>query len=753
MNEKYNWKFCTIGGATRVNISCGDDIKHLEELDQKLWTVLSCPVSGLEFDAKSLKYIDADGDGKIHVNDIINTSNWLTSVINNADLLLEKSSELKLSSFNAGNPEGAALLASAKQILANLGLEKDYISVADTEDSVAIFAKTALNGDGIITEQSTADEGLKQIIAQAVQTMGSKTDRSGLEGVDADLVNAFYDELVKYSQWKQQADANNAGMFPYGEKTSRAYELFASLKTKVEDFFMRCKLSAFDEDSQTVLDVSASKIETVSGKDLSACRDEIAQYPLARLNKEAALPLDSRINPVWLPSISELKSIVFDVEYPGAKQLTESEWNSAMAKLDEYAKWVADKAGCAVETLGMECINELIKSDRKQELLDLIAADKALESESTSIDAVNKLMHLYRDFYKMLCNFVSFKDFYSPTEKAIFQAGSLYIDERCCELCIKVPDMGPHNTSTSLSGMFILYCNCVEKHSGATMTIAAVLTDGGISDLREGKHGVFYDRSGNDWDATVIKIVDNPISIRQAFWSPYRKLGRFIEDTINKFAQDKDAKVTGDMQSSLTTPSPEKKTTAFDIAKFTGIFAAISIGLGGLAKAMMGILGILKDLSSLQWLGLIAGILIVISGPAMLKAWLMLRKRNMSPLLNANGWAINASVKVNISFGSTLTKISKTPKVVVGRDPYADKTPVWKTIVVWLVILAAVFAALLFNGKLERFGLPDPRNKAKTETVEAAAENTVTESAAVAVPADTSVLVAPYTSEDSAAVE
>lgn len=744
MSEKYNWKFSTIGGATRVNISSGEDIRHLDELDQKLWTVLSCPVSNLELDAKSLKYIDVDGDGKIHVNDIVKTSKWLTSVINNADLLLEKSSELKLSSFNSENPEGAALLASAKQILANLGLEKDSISVADTEDSVAIFAKTALNGDGIITEQSTADEGLKQIIAQAVQTMGSKTDRSGLEGVDTDLVNAFYDELVKYSQWKQQADANNDSMFPYGEKTDRAYELFTSLQAKVEDFFMRCKLSAFDEDSQTVLDVSASKIETVSGKDLSACRDEIAQYPLARLNKEAVLPLDSRINPVWLSSISELKAIVFDVEYPGAKQLTESEWNSAMAKLDGYAKWLADKSGCAVETLGIERINELIGSDRKQELLDLIAADKALESESTSIDAVNKLLHLYRDFYTMLCNFVSFKDFYSPTEKAIFQAGSLYIDERCCELCIKVPDMGPHNASTSLSGMFILYCNCVEKNSGATMTIAAVLTDGDISDLREGKHGVFYDRSGNDWDATVIKIVDNPISIRQAFWSPYRKLGKFIEDTINKFAADKDAKVTGDMQSSLTTPSEVRKQQAFDIAKFTGIFAAISLAFAGLANAFKSIVSALVALPAWGWLGLIVGIILVISGPAMLKAWLMLRKRNMSPLLNANGWAINASVKVNISFGSTLTKISKTPKVVVGRDPYADKTPVWRTIAVWLVILAAVFAALLFNGKLERFGLPNPRDrKAKVENVEAAVS---------AVPADSPAAADSSAVADSLAV-
>ena len=53
--SNYDWKFSTIGGMTRVNIERGEDIKHLGELDEKLWTVLSCPVSGMEFDEKTLK--------------------------------------------------------------------------------------------------------------------------------------------------------------------------------------------------------------------------------------------------------------------------------------------------------------------------------------------------------------------------------------------------------------------------------------------------------------------------------------------------------------------------------------------------------------------------------------------------------------------------------------------------------------------------------------------------------------------------
>lgn len=79
--SEYNWKFSTIGGKTRVNIVSGEDIRHLGELDQKLWTVLSCPVTGLEFNEKTLKMLDANGDGRIHVNEVVSAANWLTSII------------------------------------------------------------------------------------------------------------------------------------------------------------------------------------------------------------------------------------------------------------------------------------------------------------------------------------------------------------------------------------------------------------------------------------------------------------------------------------------------------------------------------------------------------------------------------------------------------------------------------------------------------------------------------------------------
>ena len=739
----YDWKFCTIGGVTRVRLESGEDIAHLGELDQKLWTALSCPVKGLELDEKTLSMIDTDSDGKIHVNEVVAAAKWLTSVLRNPDFLLKESGELPLSELNDGCEEGAKLLASARQILSNLGLEKDSISVADSSDSVAIFAKTRFNGDGVITPASTDDEALKAAIKAVIDTIGSTADRSGEAGVTAEQIEGFYAACKDYSDWKA---ACTADVLPYGDDTEAALAACTALKDKIADYFMRCKLSAFDADATGALDVSVAKIEAISGSDLSAC-DEIGSYPLARITGSAVLPFEG-INPAWQGAFATLKSLVFDKDFAGKDSITEAEWNATIAKFGAYEAWKAAKKGDAVEALGIEAVNAALKEDRKEALLALVAEDKALEGEAGAIDAVDKLTHLCRDFYKLLKNFVTFSDFYASYKgdvKAIFQAGTLYINQRSCDLCIKVSDMGKHGDMAGLSGMYIVYCSCTSKTLGKTMDIAAVITDGDVDGLRAGMNALFYDNAGNDYDAVITKIVDNPISIRQAFWSPYKKLARTITDRINKSAADKSSKVDADLTAKANTaqiPASKEEAAAaavpaqaksFDIAKFAGIFAAVGMGLGMLGSVLVKLVA--------PWytiLIVLAVLVVIISGPSMFIAWQKLRKRNLAPVLNANGWAINSNILVNTAFGATLTHLAKLPKVNVGSDPFSMKTPLWKKILRWLIVIVIVaFGALWATDNLGWMGI----HRHKAETVEAVEETEqaaeVTETAAADAEAET----------------
>ena len=257
-----------------------------------MWTVLSCPVTGLEIDDKSLRYMDIDGDDKIRVTDVIATSQWITGVLKHADLVLEGKDSIAIEHLDQENPEGKKLYNCAKQILANLGKEGTVISLADTADVAAIFAKTRFNGDGIITEATAEDADDKAAIAAAVASLGGVADRSGAAGVNADLIEAFYKNLADYVAWHGAVVEA-----PFGDKTDAVIDAYNALDAKVKDFFMRSKLAAFSPDSPASLDVQTASIQAISTENLTAKTDEIASYPIARITGKAELDLTAPVNP------------------------------------------------------------------------------------------------------------------------------------------------------------------------------------------------------------------------------------------------------------------------------------------------------------------------------------------------------------------------------------------------------------------------------------------------------------------------
>ncbi len=741
--NKYNWQYCSVGGVVRVKVSSGEDLAHLGELDQKLWTVLSLPTKGLEFDSKTLELLDADGDGKIRVPEVVSAAEWLTTVIKDRNSILEGRKALPLAVIDTGNEAGQKLYDSAKRVLEYLDLEKEEIALADIEDTTKIFAGTKFNGDGVITAVSTDDENLKKTIGQIIELIGQVEDRSGEPGVNAELIEQFFAAAEAYASWQ----AAGAEVLPYGADTEAVNAAVEAVNAKVRDFFMRCKLIAFDDAAAPAVDVDVEKIVAIAGGNLADQAAEIAEYPIARPCKEQVLPFTG-INPAWKAAVDTVKALV--PAFADKKGVTEAEWEAVVAGLAPYNEWKAAKAGAEVEPLGLDEVKALLAADSKPALLALIESDKALEEEASGIDEVCKLVRYYANFSKLLNNYVILSDFYTrdPEKLAVFEAGKLYIDERCCDLCVRVEDMGKHADMAGLSNMFLIYCTCTSKVKAETMNIAAVMTAGSIRNLRPGVNGVFYDRDGQDWDAVITKVVDNPISVRQAFWSPYRKFGKFISDKINKSAADKDAKgmsTLSNISDSATNKPTEgvnaaAKAAPFDVAKFAGIAAMVTMAVAAVAGVLTMILKALKGLVWWKWLILIAVLMLIISGPACFIAWRKLRKRNLGPVLNANGWAINSAVLVNILFGKTLTSVAKYPKVHVA-DPYSMRPPLWKRLLRWLIFLLVVaFAVGYFTNNLKFMGI---ERKPKVEKVaepvaepEAAAAAVAAEAAPEAAPAE-----------------
>ena len=546
---KHTWTYANIGGNTRVIIKNGKDIQHLAELDEKLWTVLACPTSGLEIADESLQLMDANGDKKIHVADVIATAQWLCQMLRDPQVLFAAS---------------------------------DALLLTDIADEALLAVATPLAVDGKISL--------------------------------ADVKNAI--AAVKI-------EAQPLPVAPYNAEVIAAYK---------------------------------------------ACQESYANYfATARLE---ALGLAT------LPA---------DAVAPG---MTENKWM-------EMGKQIAD----------YEATKSAVEA----------ANAAALTAAQTVYKPLEKLLLLSRDFCILLRNFISFQDFYAKRGKAllgrgadnetpwaIFQAGTLIIDQRACNLCLRVEDIAKHNTQAPESGMFLIYCQCTHHTSGQKMQIVAAMTIGDIRNLKVGKNALFYDRQGRDWEAEVIKIIDNPISIGQAFWSPYRKLGEWVSGLINKSAAEKEKKAFADMTTKLqTTPIAGGAAPAaapaqpFDIAKFAGIFAAIGMAIGALGTFLTQLLAEVKGIATYGWWAiptLIICILLVISGPSMILAWMKLRKRNLAPLLNANGWAINADAIISVLFGNTLTEQAQFP-VLKLADPHAKIKKLTKG-GKWAIAIAALLLGI-----------------------------------------------------------
>jgi hypothetical protein len=721
------WHFSTVGGVNRVNLETGMDLVSLEHLDQKLWTALSCPVYGLEIDFKTLELIDQDKDYRIRVPEIIEAVKWITSIIKNPDDLTKENKSLPLSAINDNCEEGKKLLESARQILTNLGKQDQaQITVDETSDTAKIFANTKFNGDGIITEDSTDDESIKQIINEITSCIGSVTDRNGKDGISTDLINDFFKNCEDYSKWYAKAEADVNRILPFGDSTADALAAFVTVKAKIEDYFLRCRLSEFSPGSSDILNSLNARYEEISSRDLSSCLNEIASFPIALVESRNGLSLSKGINPAWEKSLSNFIQLVVLPVFPGKKDLTEKDIEVISRKLEDYQIWQSEKSGSLVEKLGLTRIREIISGKTKEILFSLIEKDKELEENTNNIFLVDKLVRYYRDLYSLLKNYVTFYDFYSPDTEAIFQAGRLFIDQRCCDLCIKVNDMPKHNSMAGSSGICLLYCNCISRQKNETMTIVAALTDGDIDNISVGRNAIFYDRQGGHWDATIIKIIDNPISIRQAFWSPYKKLSRFISSQVEKVASSKEKAVetaatshaekltskvdAGITESVHTTPAaiPAQPPQPFDIGKFVGIFAAISLALGAIGSVIMSILTGFFKLHLWQMPLAVLGIMLVISLPSMVLAYLKLRKRNLAPVLDANGWAINARITVNIIFGRTLTHLATLPEnsKVNLIDPFAKKKkPLVPVIIITVVLICIATYLLWYFGLLGKWGI------------------------------------------------
>lgn len=685
------WKFFRTGGIVQVAIESTEDVLALPRLDQKLWVALSCPVKGLNLDERTLALIDTDHDGRIHAREVLAAVEWAAAHLKRPGDLLKGQTVLPLEAINDSLPEDKALVTTARELLRRLGKPAaEGVTPDDFADLAELFPPTALNGDGVLAPSETDDAELQALIKDILTYVGGEKGRDGNPGITEKNAEAFFKELETYLD--SAAKSATLDIAVLGERTAAACTALAAVRTKIDDYFARCQMAAYDPRTLAALNRQENDALVTAAKDLVVTGDEIAAFPIARPTAECVLPLVDGINPAWTAAMAAFcRDTVTPLLGADRRALSAADWKALNARLAPYETWLGKNVGDSIENLGIDRAKALLTGGSRAKLAQLFAADKEQQPEHEALAAVERLVRCHRDLRTLLHNFVNFADFYSPDRWATFQAGKLYLDSRACELCIRVDDPGAHAALATMSKAYIAYLECHREKE--TMRIAACFTQGDSDYLFVGRNGLFYDRAGNDWHATITKIIENPISLREAFWSPYKKVIRAIEEQVAKRAAEGENASVASLTASAAplTGAPVAKPPAnaparkLDLSSIIGL----SVALGSIGTFLAAIFSKFVDLAVWQWPLVIAAVMLMISLPSVLITWMKLRQRNLGPILEANGWAINSRVKINVPFGTALTERAKLPPQasLARTDPYASEHPVRSRVILYAILL------------------------------------------------------------------
>ncbi len=456
------------------------------------------------------------------------------------------------------------------------------------------------DNDGVVRAPevlSAVDWALANVSSPNDLFNAGDAEKAALDDVmskQADLAAAELTDADKAAlkAW-EDAPKSDAAILPLGDKTETADAALAAVEPTIDEFF------AVPED-----------------------------LPLVTEEPDKSLPISGNLNPKWIESIKSFAencaAPALGLEAP-LTELTRSQWNEIKAKFAPYRAWVASKPVAAAD-----------------------AKAKLVEEE--------RILRYRLYLADFLRNFVNQADLYGKDTLAVYQTGTLFIDGRSCELCFHVDDEGAHSALAAKSNCCIIYAKLTRKSTGETRSICAVVTAGLTIPLYVGRNGLFVDRDGNDWNAVITKMVESQVSLREAFWAPWRKIATTIGDQVKKFIGSKQDSATAQV-GKVTSAPPTKENSSANGAAIASSVAALGVGIGMMGAACAGLVGVVAGLPAWKVaLGFVA-IILIVSLPSVILTWFKLRTRDIGAVLNAGGWAINRPLYFSMALARTFTRV------------------------------------------------------------------------------------------------
>lgn len=462
----------------------------------------------------------------------------------------------------------------------------------------------------------------KQWIALSMPTTGVRFDLRMLELMDTDHDGRIRTpEVLAAIDFLKAKNVDFDSLFSAGEAEEKA---LADVTAKQADL-AALEPSADDKKALADWEAKGKTPEVAVAGDATADADAALaavepvidafflppeDMPLVTEDPDKELPLKDHLNPKHLEAILAFAEKCVKPVLGEKDMLSRLEWKKVKGAFAAYRAWGAAKP--------------VMNAGKKGEL-----------------DDEERVLRYKLHLVEFLENYVNMKRLYDLEDLAIFQTGVLRIDAKEMNLCFHVDSEAAHSALAERSKCCVIYLKLSRPSEGATRQICAVVTAGAVAQLYVGRNGVFYDRDGKDWEAVVTKVVEAQVSLREAFWAPWRKLGEGVAATVKKFLGDKQAAAQKNIESGAQSAQAGGAAMASSVA-------AIGIGVAMVGAAAASLMAAISNMTALQIAISIVALILVVSLPSVILTWFKLRQRDLGAILNASGWAINRPMRFSI---------------------------------------------------------------------------------------------------------
>lgn len=689
-------RFHRFGRSHHLRIETAQDLAAVLELAPAHWIAISAPIDGIHLDPDFMARLDTDADGRIRPEELRKAIEWTLAHLVDRSGLEAGADALRVAAIDPNSPDGPRLLKAIERVGATDGV----LHLSTTRTVVDALEALPASPAGVIRPGVEDSAQTRALLEAVIALTGGVPHPSGSAGVDAASLKAGLDGIALEAAWRSER------VQPFGDRTAALHTTWQQARRRVDRFFARCALVAVDRGLVDRFNLPPADTVGASKATEAELRALLESAPLATPNAEGVLRLDGGLNPAFRAEIAALRAgPLTEVLGEPPATLDEPAWRRCCAQFTAYDAWISRRPTAALASLSDAALEALTADAPRTGALRLIEDARRNAVALEDLQALERLL-LFQAYLMRFCNnYVSFPDLYLRGRRALFDTGDLVMDGRRFNLAVRVPNRKIHVAATAQCNIYVMYLEITGK-SIKPYEVAVAVTSGGRGNLMVGKRGIFTDVEGRELDARVVQVAKNPISLQEAVFAPFKRLAGIVTGKIESMTSSAEKKLekvgqsaVGSVESAVKKGADTRAGAAAQQAPKTTATAGSTGGMlagGGIALAAVGssLAFISRTIAEMSWLAILSGLggaIMAVVLPALVLAFIKLRRRDLSPMLEGSGWAINARMKLTRAQARYFTERPDYP-----RDATGVQTARWgRRLAVLFVMLAAAVAGIL----------------------------------------------------------